>query len=771
MPLEALLERLTPPKKKRKPQSRMHPDRKRLSTRKLCVVFDVETKKAEYGDLEDRQEAGFERCFLTQVFDGSTLLKLRNEAYLKGRPWQTRAILPGGCIDKLMAVLLVPEYSRKYARIYSHNGGRFDQLFVLGWLHEHADEYAFEIVSVGSRIQRLDIWRHDTDRKKLSWSFVDSLAIIPLSLKEAGKTFCKDEAKVEFDLNTHEDDPRWEVYGGQDVRTLFYALQEFHRLVEGLGGEVGLTAPSTALKLFKRRYLLDTVERHAHFADCKGKCEDMFCERQLYSLCDGTCHGCLHSWIFEAYVGGRSEVFERYGTDLHYFDLNSSYPRSMMEPMPVGKKKEISHPSLEQCTAMIDKGYVGFLECDVFIPDTCNYPPLPTKRDNKLVFDTGYLSGIWDFEELRLLSEPEVNGTILYVRKAVFYESRPIFANMVTDIYSYRDTRSHLYNEGLSFVAKLILNSLYGKFGMASLRESVSYVPRGAGHEPEGSTAMVNYSLPGATDSVSNCVLWKTPNFVDVDYMIPQIAAHITALSRIRLYRGILFALRRGLTPKYGDTDSLCVDGMLPTGTRLGEWKEEYTGYHTDECLDRGQAIQAHDRKKTEEEGDIIGGMDYRPKRPLFGWLSKRCPGCISSKLSADNVLPKLYRLDLHYVDCESETCQGCLMRFHLPTCKDKKKGCRGCASSLIRMKGIGNKAQSPDNFDRLVYDGEAIPLERILQHRGILASWLPNHKGQVEYGPKTVKLEKKHRAVFDKRVMDPDTGLSRPFHRDKMTN
>lgn len=705
----------------KKPARLLTPAKNSLSKRKKVVVYDVESKKGTPGNVLDdqNQDAGFSRAFLITLFDGERSFSFRNEPSTKIYPWWKRAIMPGGVIDKLFQTLLVPEYSSKVARIYAHNGGHFDHLFLLGWLYEHADEYRFEVVLAQSRIQRLDVWRLDTPRKKLCWSFVDSISIIPLSLEEAGKTFQTAEQKDPIDLNTPEDDPIWDKYCMLDTKSLHAILVKFHRLVESLGGEVGLTAPATAINLFLRRFLKGTVERHAHFKDCKGRCEDPKCARKLFpvnkegkTLCDGTCHGCLHAWVTDAYYGGRTELFRRYGKRLLHFDINSSYPRAMMDMVPVGKKVEIINPTWEQCRFLAKSGYCGLLECDVFIPKTCHIPPLPYRHEGKLKFPKGHLvGGTWNIRELLLCEEPEVRGTVSNIRKAVFYEGAPIFAKMVETIYKYRDKSNPYFDEGLSFIAKLILNSLYGKFGQKAQREAIMLVSPGNPDEWPTHLGGVPYNGEPHKDR-----LWKIPVFVDLPYMIPQIAQEITSNARIRLFRAMLAAMRAGIEVFNTDTDSLTLDGAIATGDKLGEWKHEYA----------------------------------------------------NALLEGDFVAPKHYRLRAHKIDCKHQgpPCMGCSLEFHLPSCKDKKK-CKGCAYTVQRMKGVGGKSQTSENFDRMlgpctcgrkakncICEHRQVLFTRVLQARGILSSW---GSEKESFGPEEVSVRKMRRTGYDKRIEKED--------------
>jgi len=740
---------LPKPKKEKRSPIFMRPTPFRLARRKGIVIYDIESKEASPSLIEDSQRMGFERAFLVTIYDGSETLALRNERSANDYPWNLRAISPGGCIDKAMAFLLQPRYATKHCRIYAHNGGKFDHNFLFYWLKLNQDVYRFEVVSVQSKVQRLDIWRVDMPRRKLSWSFVDSISLIPLGLEEAAKTFLKNvELKKSMDLDTPEDSPLWEEYAIQDVRSTYYVVQQFHNLVESLGGEVGLTAPSTSVKLFQRRYLKEPIYRHSHFRKCDGSCRDKACKRKKAGVCDGKCHGCLHGWIFKGYYGGRSEVFARRGRGLFYYDINSSYPRAMLDPMPVGQRMELEAPSLEEVRRYEALGHIGFLECTVQIPDTCKLPPLPMREGHKLIFPTTgekTRTGVWALAELNLLFEPEVNGRIVSIKRAVFYQAAPVFQHMVNDIYAYREKHRDTcedeackgckegYDDGMSFVAKLILNSLYGKFGMDSQRDACLYVAPDE-KAPDHAIPLNGVWIDDAEKQEKRDVIWVTPYFVDVDYMIPQIAAYITSLARIRLFRGFLYALRIGARLFYSDTDAMVIDKQIPTGSKLGQWKRE---------------------------------QDY------------------GKRLDGDFLLPKLYRLSQHDLHCVDVQCKGCAMVYHHPSCPKPKaakaKDCQFCnrSPSVQHMKGIPGKKQTGEAFailadenDTLIAekkgqlpkrrkeDYQKIPIERVMQHRTILRSF----GKEVEYtGPKLVRTHKAHRTVYDKRFM-LDDGSSIPF-------
>src|SRR4029077_7292564 len=93
----------------------------------------------------------------------------------------------------------------------------------------------------------------------------------------------------------------------KDCRPLSAVMTRFYDLVENrLGGEVGMTTPSTAMRLFRRRFLghdgvQEKIPRYRHFPTCEHQSDE------------GPCDGCLHDWIRLGYYGGRTEIHAFYG--------------------------------------------------------------------------------------------------------------------------------------------------------------------------------------------------------------------------------------------------------------------------------------------------------------------------------------------------------------------------------------------------------------------------------------------------------------------------
>lgn len=508
--------------------------------RKNFLVLDIESKDG------DTQDAGFTRPFMVGVYDGTTYHSFFDDPLLEGqeRDWERRYFQAGGCVDKALRFILQRKY-RGY-HIYAHNAGRFDYLFFLAWLMITGtnEGWNFGVVPVSSAIQVIDVWekRSTDERKGDRIRFLDSMKLIPTSLKKAAeglKVQGKDRTLLGAeDLNTPEwERDKWEAYNKQDCVTLYLVVERFHHYVENvLLGEVGMTAPSTAIKLFRRQYLKRPVPRSVE----------------------------THEFIRRGYFGGRVERFITKGEKLSYFDINSSYPASMIGPMPAGAATEWDGEPPDR----FKRGLLGFCEVDVYVPESTHIPVLPVKVDEKLIFPVGNLSGVWTYPELMLAVE--LGARIVKWKHSVWYKPIHLFDDFVKDLYKYRDKSHPDYNEGLEAVVKIILNASYGKFGMKTLRKKI-YIYSDP-DKPE-------HAVPASGGP--EALVWYAEEECDAPYIMPQVSAWVTSMSRIRLVRYMLAAVALGGNIYYCDTDSIITDVVLPSSTKLGELKDEipeYTG-------------------------------------------------------------------------------------------------------------------------------------------------------------------------------------------------
>jgi DNA polymerase type B, organellar and viral len=296
-----------------------------------------------------------------------------------------------------------------------------------------------------------------------------------------------------------------------------------------------VTIASTAMRLFRRKYLKSTIPTSTVISDR----------------------------VRSAYVASRVEPYRtRCETELLEYDINSSFPFAMTKTTPGGllaiRKSFPKSPDA-----------LYFAQARIKVPDSF-LPPLGrrAKRDGRIYFPTGIWEGLFSRPDLELLQE--AGGDIEKIFEVLVFEARDDFAGYAQDLYEKRRAAPDLFTK---LLLKFLLNSCYGK--TAESREKTRLVihpdtdlcPHGGEH---------NVEQGGIYKATCVEVLFEGAVLVTEEKEIAHehvpIAAQITSEARRTLYKG---AVTCGSDLFYSDTDSLYTHSTLPTGDRLGDWKLE----------------------------------------------------------------------------------------------------------------------------------------------------------------------------------------------------
>ena len=297
---------------------------------------------------------------------------------------------------------------------------------------------------------------------------------------------------------------------------------------EKLGATFKPTIASTSMSLFKNKYLKDSYFR----ADPHILTEQ-----------------------FNAYYGGRTEVFKRgHIKNMNYYDFNSLYPSVMID-------NEFPNPNTMRTNRMNTLEYIR--EYDgislVTVSFSGSLPLLPLRYDNKLVFPTGKFTAWYSHVELRkALSE---GYKILKVQKTYYFkENCKPFHNYVNDLYNLR-LKFKAEGSSMEQVTKLLLNSLYGKFGQ-KFENKDNWVPFNLTKEELDKFDYIERH----GDFLRVVKDFTVPS----SFCIPIWALYVTAYARIKLYDCMKLC-----DPVYCDTDSVITSMDLPTSNKLGDLKLE----------------------------------------------------------------------------------------------------------------------------------------------------------------------------------------------------
>lgn len=296
-----------------------------------------------------------------------------------------------------------------------------------------------------------------------------------------------------------------------------------------------------------------------------------------------------------AYYGGRVEVFKPIPEKgSFYYDVNSLYPYAALNPIPSLDCRCVEY-HLEKPNIL---NIFGFFYCNV--KSSNNYIGLLPVRTDKgeLRFSLGEWKGWYFSEELKFAQE---NGYEIEVLKGYnFNKVYNVFHEFVSDVYK---VKSNPKNDTEKNVAKLILNSLIGRFGM-DYSKSITKLVDGDQYNDLTTTRVVKNSkkidknlylvtyIPGinkeicasfGVDFVKALNMEKYDDTTDVKaYKTVSITTATAVLSYARIYlaKTMLFVLNKGGKIYYTDTDSLVTNIKLADEVVdpkvLGKFKLEF---------------------------------------------------------------------------------------------------------------------------------------------------------------------------------------------------
>lgn len=413
---------------------------------------------------------------------------------------------------------------------YAHAGGLADIQFIFEKFVDDP-EYKVRASTSGSSV----IICHVRKGKNV-WHFVDSYWLLRASLETIGKWIGKAKGMnvSGWETMSKADKRRWyeeasfidlRTYNERDCEILWHAIAHFQAEILELGGQLQMTQASTAMHLFRRRFLS----------------RDIPTSRQINELARN------------AYVASRVEVFESEATmGANYYDINSSFPHSMTAPQP-GLLKGISQ-------SLPDHGlYLARLQLRV--PDMY-MPPLPIRMKGRIFFPIGRWEAWLTSVDVELLLRE--GGIIEKVYEVLHFEPFDDLRAYNQEIYQIKKKAD---KEGDTFkreVAKLLMNSLYGKFAECPIKQMIHINPDQELFD-SGRIARGEYLIPG---------VYVEKREIMIPHAHVPISVHITALSRRLIYDYMQPCLNRGV--HYCDTDGFSTGANdVACGEEIGELKRE----------------------------------------------------------------------------------------------------------------------------------------------------------------------------------------------------
>ena len=435
-------------------------------------------------------------------------------------------------------------------QMYFHNLG-FDGCFILDYIMKHGWEWVDDswrsapktfTTLISNTNMMYCITLYFTKKKKVV--IYDSLKIIPLSVKNMARAYGLEEGKGDLDYTSYREVGHLLTleerdYIRRDVQIVAQVMEIY--LTDGLRK---MTAGSNAL------------------FDYKQMCGGAKHFRRVYPLLTDV----EDAFIRKAYRGGFTYVNPKYqGITLDggvVFDVNSLYPSVMAscdgQLLPLGKP------------VWFDDGYVETPECPLWVAlVTCRFKlksdhiPCIQLKGNYRYKQTEYLSDSKGEVSFCVTNVDWELMTQQYDLKDVHWHGGYMFQASDGQFKGYVDKWVRQKNEatiegnsGKRQIAKLMLNSLYGKF---ATRMDVK------GRKPVVDDGVLHFE--------DMEVQYREPVYLPVGVFITAHARYKTITSAQKVYDRFVYA----------DTDSLHLIGTDVPDTidvdpvRLGAWKHEST--------------------------------------------------------------------------------------------------------------------------------------------------------------------------------------------------
>ena len=480
--------------------------------------------------------------------------------------------------------------------VYAHNLSGFDGIFLMKHLLQFV---TVEPLLFNNKLMCIKF-------KSLSGkiiTFKDSYLLLPLSLRQLCFAFNISLAKSFFPFNltdinytgvfpqfdywtdityneyeslaAHFTDKVWSFrdeavkYCELDCKCLHELLTKFNELIFNnfsINIFRSLTLPALAMRIYKTHFmpantlyqLSAEIEKNIRLSYTGGAVDVYIPHNRITS-----------------FVSKATALFKK----LYYYDVNSLYPTIMARlPMPVGKPI-----AFEGDIRKIEPNAYGIFYCKITSPEFLEHPILQRK-----IKGLGTIAGLGTWHGW--IPSIEMDNAARYgyqfeILKGYQFDKANIFKDYVNKLFELRNEYNKTHP--MNLIAKLLMNSLYGKFGMKTERTAVEIFNL---NTEAGRLAMKSL-LDSAGDSVKDFIEFDNNKYLFVRNTLADllnedsfhgsdvniaVASTITAGARIFMSA---FKNNSLYNLFYSDTDSIVIDKLLNpilVGSALGQLKLEH---------------------------------------------------------------------------------------------------------------------------------------------------------------------------------------------------
>jgi hypothetical protein len=489
--------------------------------------------------------------------------------------------------DDLIFTVIKDICKNKYKnyRIYLHNLAKFDSIFLLKSLTKIKFAYVDPIIHDGKVISIQFTYNN------IVIHFRDSYLLLPSSLKKLGKSFNNSNMKDIFPFSLNDitykgpvpditlfnnitlneylnyclkyKDIIWDFktesinYCKIDCLALYEILIKFNNIIFSnykLNINNFPTLPSLSFGIYRCIYLKENVIP------------------------------CLNGSIFKdikaSYTGGSVDMYipkNKNNEKTYCYDVNSLYPFVMLDnPIPVGNPIYF-----EGDIRKFDNNAFGFFNVDVITPDYLKHPIIQIHHKVNNVVKT--ISPLGKFS--MMIFSKEMDNAIKYgynfkIKSGYLFKQEFIFKDFIEQFYKIR--KKYPKSDPMNYIAKIIMNSLYGRFGMQDSFNDIAILAHDEYLNFENKFKDSILDILELDDkylvkfNMNNNQI-PFDNLLEKNNINVAIASSITAYSRIFMSQ---FKNRNDFDLLYSDTDSIFINKPLNndliSDNILGKLKLEY---------------------------------------------------------------------------------------------------------------------------------------------------------------------------------------------------
>ena len=369
---------------------------------------------------------------------------------------------------------------------------------------------------------KCNIWRFQKGSAHLL--FLDNLNFFSSSLKQLGKSVGL--AKKEMPVKS-KNKKIWFEYCKRDTEIILYSWKKWLKFITDNDlGNFGLTLAAQALNAFRHRF--NPVNFYIHNNEKATKLER------------------------ESYHGGRTECFyigKLPEAQYYDLDINSAYSISMHTyEYPINLRGLLQKATISDLRRLL-KSYCVIARVDLDSLENI----FPYRDIGELIFPIGKFTSVLTSRELQYALD---HNYIKKVYDLAIYDKAKVFANYVDFFYNKRKEYKAKGQPAFSFMSKILLNSLYGKFGQQNdVYEKIDEDPEAEDHILREWDVEEQRLI---TYRIINGEVEKSVGKEEAFNSFPGVSSHITADTRLLLYSYIKKAGKENVY--YCDTDSLFVN-------------------------------------------------------------------------------------------------------------------------------------------------------------------------------------------------------------------